>query len=81
MKKLSNPPVPAAELELEPVESDVESCCPVIEFKKSDKPLFVDDDELDEGEEDEESLSWLVCCGAVVIVELKKTCRLICLGK
>lgn len=80
MKKLSNPPVPAAELELEPVESDVESCCPVMEFKKSDKPLFVDD-ELDEGEEDEESTSWLVCWGAVVIVELKKTCRLICLGK
>lgn len=81
MRKLSRPPVPAAELELDPVESDVESCCPVIEFKKSDKPLLVDDDELDEGDEDDDSLSWLVCCGAVVIVELKKTCRLICLGK
>jgi len=74
------PPVPAAELELDPAGSEVESCCPVIESKKSDRPLFVDEDEL-EGEDDDVSLSWLVCWGAAVMVELKKTCRLICLGK
>jgi hypothetical protein len=52
----SRPPVPAAGFELELPASDVESCPPVIESKKSDSPLFVDD-ELDEGEDDEESLS------------------------
>lgn len=36
------PPVPAAALELELAGSDVESCWPVIESKKSDRPLFVD---------------------------------------
>lgn len=58
-------PVPAAEPE---PESEVDSRSPVIELRKSDRDRFVEADEVPATNEDAMT-SWLVCCGAVVIVE------------